>query len=59
MRMLLPLLILSAALNSHAIAADAEGNMWFGTPKGLVKFDGQNWETTSFKQVFGSDGLFL
>ena len=27
----------------HVIAIDKSGNKWFGTSKGLSKFDGHNW----------------
>jgi len=36
-----------------AIAKDKKGNVWFGTPKGVSKFDGKNTWTTYVKQ----DGL--
>jgi ligand-binding sensor domain-containing protein len=38
-----------------AIADDTEGNIWFGTNNGVLKFDGTNWTTFPFEDlIYGS-----
>ncbi len=41
----------------RSIASDASGNMYFGTPQGLVKYDGSNWTTMSMNQLFANSFL--
>ena len=35
----------------RAIAFDSKNNGWFGTPKGLVKFDGETWTVYTLKDL--------
>ncbi|MCH8903587.1 MAG: hypothetical protein IIA45_06710 [Bacteroidetes bacterium] len=41
----------------RAIAVDGDNNKWFGTPNGLAKFDGENWEVTTLKDLFAVRGF--
>ncbi|MEM6345297.1 MAG: two-component regulator propeller domain-containing protein [Bacteroidota bacterium] len=41
----------------RAIAAGPDGNVYFGTAKGLVEFDGSKWAVTTLTQKFGISAL--
>ncbi|MFY9814404.1 MAG: two-component regulator propeller domain-containing protein [Dehalococcoidales bacterium] len=41
----------------YAITQDQQGNIWFATGKGLMRFDGKNWQNLSGNGGFDSNTL--
>jgi ligand-binding sensor domain-containing protein len=42
----------------HAVTIDPAGRKWFGTSRGVSKFDGRNWITYTAKNGLGSDKIY-
>ena len=41
----------------QAICEDSDGNMWFGTPTGVTRFDGNTWKTFTIKDGLASNDV--